>query len=91
MSDVDLSWMNVPGPDGLTFIQKYEQNEYVVNINKFGMVYTKFDSKIDIKFINGDIHINDLVIDTNKDGYFGGEVDTSVQPEITGNIQVTQI
>jgi len=75
----------------LPFIQKYEQNEYVVNINKFGMVYTKFDSKIDVKFINGDIHINDLVIDTNKDGYFGGEVDTSVQPEITGNIQVTQI
>jgi len=25
MSNVDLSWMNVPGPDGLTFVQKYER------------------------------------------------------------------
>ena len=25
MTDVDLSWMNVPGPDGLTFAQRYAQ------------------------------------------------------------------
>jgi len=25
MSNLDLSWMNVPGPDGLTFVQKYER------------------------------------------------------------------
>lgn len=27
MSNVDLSWMNVPGPDGLTFVQKYQQGK----------------------------------------------------------------
>ena len=72
-------------------IKKYEESIYVVNINKFGMIYNKFDSKIDVKYVNGDIHIGDLVIDTNNDGYYGGEIDTSVQPEITGNIQVPQI
>ena len=72
-------------------IKKYEESIYVVNINKFGMMYNKFDSKIDVKYVNGDIHIGDLVIDTNNDGYYGGEIDTTIQPEITGNIQVPQI
>lgn len=53
--------------------QDYYSNVYTVNINKFGMVYNCLDKKIDIKNDRGDVVINDLVIDTNNDGFFGGE------------------
>lgn len=54
--------------------QEYSKNAYSVNITKYGMVYTCYDKKVDIKNDRGDIHINDLVIDTNNDGMFGGQV-----------------
>lgn len=52
---------------------EYSTNVYVVNINKYGMIYSCFDKKVDIKNDRGDIYVNDLVIDTNNDGFFGGQ------------------
>ncbi len=53
--------------------QEYYTDVYISNINKYGMVYTSYDRQVDIKNDRGDIKINDLFIDTNVDGMFGGE------------------
>ncbi len=52
---------------------EYSTNVYAVNINKYGMLYSSFDKKVDVKNDRGDVYVNDLVIDTNNDGFFGGE------------------
>lgn len=52
---------------------EYSENRYVVNINKYGMLYSCFDKGVDVKNDRGDIKINDIIVDTNNDGYFGGE------------------
>jgi len=69
--------------------QEYSTNKYVVNINKYGMLYSCFDKDILVKNDRGDIYINDLVIDTNNDGLFGGEVDS--QTEEISSARVNQI
>lgn len=56
--------------------REFSDKTYTVNINKFGMMYTSYDKDISVKNDRGDIYINDLVIDTNKDGMMGGTVDT---------------
>jgi hypothetical protein len=53
---------------------EYSNNVYVININKYGMIYTCFDKKVSVKNDRGDISINELTIDTNQDGMFGGEL-----------------
>ena len=53
---------------------EYSKNAFVININKYGMIYTCFDKKVSVKNDRGDISINDLIIDTNNDGMFGGEL-----------------
>lgn len=68
--------------------EEYNNKVYVVNINKFGMVYSCFDRDIDIKNDRGDIYINDLVIDTNNDGLFGGSIDEPQEEEV---VKVNQI
>lgn len=55
------------------FKPEYHSDTYIVNMNKFGMVYMSYDKKVDITNDRGDIRINDIVIDTNVDGMFGGE------------------
>lgn len=59
----------------IPLVPRYNEKEYVVNINKYGMLYSCFDREISATNDRGDIKINDLIIDTNNDGLFGGVVD----------------
>lgn len=52
---------------------EFDKKEYVVNINRFGMMYSSLDKPVDVKNDRGDIIINTLIIDTNNDSHFGGE------------------
>ena len=70
------------------FRQEFERDKtYISNINRFGMSVISFNDKVDIKEINGDISIVgsnlNLTIDTNNDGYFGGELYTQITPEVS--------
>lgn len=65
---------------------EYSKNHYVMNINKFGMEYTCFDKKVQVKMDRGDMSVNDLKIDTNNDGFFGGE-----QQEIINNAEFFKV
>lgn len=60
---------------------EYSNKTYVVNINKYGMLYSCFDKDINVKNDRGDLYVNDLVIDTNNDGLFGGVVDANEDVE----------
>lgn len=73
------------------FRPEYSNKTYVVNINKYGMLYSCFDRTIEVKNDRGDIFINDLVIDTNNDGLFGGEIDTTPEQDLTKDVHVKQI
>ena len=53
----------------------WSRNDYVVNINKYGMFHRYFEP-IAVTNDRGDLQIGNVIIDTNNDGYLstGGEV-----------------
>lgn len=51
----------------------YEKAEYTLNINKYGMVLFNPD-RFDVKMQAGDLYVDDMIVDTNNDAHFGGEL-----------------
>jgi hypothetical protein len=56
------------------FKHEYTNNVYTININKYGMVFSSLDKPVNVHVDRGDVNINEMIIDTNNDHYFSGEI-----------------